>query len=78
MRAAARTPCAVALVLCRCAAGACGTPATRASIALANGLRVIVKPDRRAPVVVVMVWYRAGSMDEVNGAHRASRTCSST
>jgi len=34
---------------------------------LANGMRVIVKPDRRAPVVVVMVWYRVGSMDETNG-----------
>jgi zinc protease len=34
---------------------------------LANGLRVIVKEDRRAPTVVHMVWYRAGSMDEVNG-----------
>jgi zinc protease len=34
---------------------------------LANGLRVIVKEDRRAPTAVHMVWYRAGSMDEVNG-----------
>ncbi len=34
---------------------------------LANGLRVIVKEDRRAPTVVHMVWYRAGSMDETNG-----------
>jgi zinc protease len=34
---------------------------------LSNGLRVIVKEDTRAPVVVSMVWYRAGSMDEVNG-----------
>ena len=34
---------------------------------LANGLRVIVKPDRRAPVAVVMAWYRVGSIDEVNG-----------
>lgn len=34
---------------------------------LPNGLRVIVKEDSRAPVVVSMVWYRAGSMDEVNG-----------
>ncbi|MBI4193599.1 MAG: insulinase family protein [Betaproteobacteria bacterium] len=34
---------------------------------LGNGLRVVVKPDRRAPVVVVMLWYRVGSMDEVNG-----------
>jgi zinc protease len=29
--------------------------------------RSIVKPDRRGPVVVVMVWYRVGSIDEVNG-----------
>lgn len=35
---------------------------------LANGLRVIVKPDHRAPVVVNMVWYRIGSIDEHNGA----------
>ena len=34
---------------------------------LDNGMRVIVKPDRRAPVVVSMVWYRVGSMDEHNG-----------
>ena len=34
---------------------------------LANGLRVIVHEDHRAPTVVAMVWYRAGSMDEVNG-----------
>ena len=34
---------------------------------LANGLKVVVKPDRRAPVVVSMVWYRIGSVDEQNG-----------
>lgn len=34
---------------------------------LANGMRVVVKPDRRAPVVVVMLWYQVGSTDEVNG-----------
>jgi len=34
---------------------------------LANGMRVIVKPDHRAPVVVSMVWYRVGSVDEVSG-----------
>ena len=34
---------------------------------LDNGMKVIVKEDRRAPVVVSMVWYRAGSMDEFNG-----------
>ena len=43
----------------------------RAEIAehtLSNGLKVIVKTDRRAPVVVSQVWYRAGSMDESYGA----------
>jgi zinc protease len=34
---------------------------------LSNGLRVIVKEDHRSPVVVSQIWYRAGSMDEVNG-----------
>lgn len=34
---------------------------------LDNGLRVIVKEDRRAPTAVHMVWYRIGSMDEVDG-----------
>ncbi|MGH8672371.1 MAG: M16 family metallopeptidase [Burkholderiales bacterium] len=35
--------------------------------ALANGLRIIVKEDHRAPVVVSQLWYRAGSMDEDEG-----------
>lgn len=34
---------------------------------LSNGMRIIVKEDHRSPVVVSQVWYRAGSMDEVNG-----------
>jgi len=34
---------------------------------LANGLRLIVKEDHRAPTVVQQVWYRAGSMDEAPG-----------
>ena len=35
---------------------------------LKNGLRIIVKEDHRAPTAVQMVWYRVGSMDEVDGA----------
>ncbi len=34
---------------------------------LSNGLKIIVKEDHRAPVVVSQVWYKAGSMDEHNG-----------
>jgi len=34
---------------------------------LDNGMEVIVKPERRAPTAVHMVWVRVGSMDEVDG-----------
>jgi zinc protease len=34
---------------------------------LDNGLTLIVKPDRRAPTAVHMLWVRVGSMDEVDG-----------
>jgi zinc protease len=34
---------------------------------LSNGLKVFVREDHRSPVVVSQVWYRAGSLDEVNG-----------
>lgn len=45
----------------------CAASANPHEKVLANGLRVIVKEDHRAPTVVHMVWYRAGSMDEVDG-----------
>ena len=34
---------------------------------LVNGLEIFVKVDRRAPVAVSMLLYRAGSIDETNG-----------
>ena len=34
---------------------------------LKNGLRIIVKEDHRVPTAVQMVWYRIGSIDEVDG-----------
>jgi zinc protease len=34
---------------------------------LANGLEVVVIPDRRTPVVTHMIWYRVGSADEELG-----------
>ena len=34
---------------------------------LDNGMRVVVREDRRAPSVVHMVWYRSGAMDEPAG-----------
>src|SRR5690606_12217624 len=34
---------------------------------LKNGMKVVVRPDHRAPVVVSMVWYRIGSSYEEPG-----------
>ena len=31
---------------------------------LDNGLKVLIREDHRAPVVTVMVWFKAGSIDE--------------
>jgi zinc protease len=46
---------------------AVASAATVAQRSLANGMNVIVKEDHRSPIAVSMVWYRAGSMDEVSG-----------
>ncbi|MDP2196181.1 MAG: pitrilysin family protein [Rhodocyclaceae bacterium] len=56
-----------ALVLAVSAAPSFAGQETTFEKTLANGLRVIVKEDRRAPTVVHMVWYRAGAMDEKDG-----------
>jgi len=34
---------------------------------LANGLEVVVIPDRRAPVITHMIWYKVGAADETPG-----------
>ncbi|HBS36725.1 MAG TPA: peptidase M16, partial [Parvularcula sp.] len=34
---------------------------------LANGLRVVVHEDRKAPIVAVSIWYHVGSKDEPEG-----------
>ena len=49
------------------AATAAGAQSAVQEHKLANGLRVIVKEDHRAPTALHMVWYVAGSMDEVSG-----------
>jgi zinc protease len=57
---------AVAAMVLLCTS-AVASAATIAQHKLANGMTVIVKEDHRSPVAVSMVWYRAGSMDEVSG-----------
>lgn len=31
---------------------------------LENGLKIVVRPDHRAPVVMTQIWYKVGSVDE--------------
>lgn len=42
-------------------------PAVARQFSLSNGMTLIVKPDRRAPTAVHMLWVRVGSIDEVDG-----------
>src|SRR4030042_218564 len=34
---------------------------------LENGLKIVVKEDHRAPVVVSQIWYKVGASDEPDG-----------
>lgn len=54
-----------ALALAASAAGA-AVPETH-EFQLDNGMKVLVRQDRRAPVVVSQLWYRVGSVDEHRG-----------
>jgi zinc protease len=42
-------------------------PTLAQQFTLSNGMTLIVKPDRRSPTAVHMLWVRVGSMDEVDG-----------
>ncbi len=58
------------LILALAAALALARPAlaeTVTTFTLENGLEVVVIEDHRAPVVVQMIWYRAGAADEPPG-----------
>ena len=63
------------LACCLAAAALCLSPHVGAQQAansistytLPNGMTLVVKPDRRAPTAVHMLWLRVGSMDEVDG-----------
>jgi zinc protease len=67
------TACGGALAVGAVATGSPAPDATQTATAqaqqftLANGMTLIVKPDRRAPTAVHMVWVRVGAMDEVDG-----------
>src|SRR6185437_3446032 len=44
-----------------------GAFATSNEYSLGNGLKLVVKEDHRSPVVISQIWYKAGSIDELNG-----------
>ena len=55
------------LVLGPVSAALAQSPPKAQQFTLANGMTLIVKPDRRAPTAVHMLWLRVGAMDEVDG-----------
>src|SRR5690606_37373690 len=69
--ALAATPPLTPLASPPAAIAAAASPGEEAPVAqqftLANGMTLIVRPDRRAPTVAHMLWVRVGSMDEVDG-----------
>ena len=58
----------VGLGLALTAAASAGTLAERVfDTTLANGLRVLIVEEPKAPVVTIQVWYKVGSRNEVTG-----------
>lgn len=55
------------LLMALCALFAMPAVATVEEYYLDNGMKVLVKPDSRAPVVVSQVWYRVGASYEPDG-----------
>jgi len=49
------------------AAGLLAACSTVQEATLENGLKIVVKEDHRAPVVVSQVWYKVGASDEPDG-----------
>ncbi|MDJ0627818.1 MAG: pitrilysin family protein [Rhodobacter sp.] len=57
----------LAVCLFACLVSLPGNAAEVSTFTLDNGLEIVVLEDRRAPVVVHMVWYKAGAADEPPG-----------
>ena len=62
--------CILAVVLSALSAGVARAQSSGPEITsykLANGLEVVIIPDRRTPVVTHMIWYKVGAADETPG-----------
>jgi len=55
-------------IFCACLAMSVVAHASVSEYRLDNGLKLIVKEDHRAPVVVSQIWYKVGSSYEHNGS----------
>jgi zinc protease len=64
---AARVLAVLGLLLAAPASAQTAAPQRPTTFTLANGLDVVVIPDRRTPVVTQMIWYKVGSADETPG-----------
>jgi zinc protease len=64
---AARVLAVLGLLLAAPASAQTAVPQRPTTFTLANGLDVVVIPDRRTPVVTQMIWYKVGSADETPG-----------
>lgn len=64
---AVRALAVLGLLLAAPASAQTAAPQRPATFTLANGLDVVVIPDRRTPVVTQMIWYKVGSADETPG-----------
>ena len=56
-----------ALIMFSCSAYADAGKSNVTEAMLDNGMKILIKPDHRAPVVVAQVWYRIGSSYEPDG-----------
>ncbi len=66
-RAGAALLCAASLGVAQAQISALPAIVKAQQFTLANGMTLIVKPDKRAPTAVHMLWVRVGAMDEVDG-----------
>jgi zinc protease len=64
---AVRALAVLGLLLAAPASAQTTAPQRPTTFTLANGLDVVVIPDRRTPVVTQMIWYKVGSADETPG-----------
>jgi zinc protease len=58
---------ALTLALAGAAHAGAGDVLRHEEVKLANGLRVLLLPDHRAPTITVVTWYRVGSADDTPG-----------